>query len=330
MKEQLGVADFIKNMSFEGFLLVKNAQQRSSMNGSKYLDMTLCDTTGEINAKRWDATELPPEVGEVLKVRGMVLEYNNRLQLRVDKMRSSAPADEVDINRLIPTAPRPSQDMLDDIIDRTDAMENRQLKELVLRMIDDAGDKLQTMPGAKNLHHAQKGGLLNHTTTMLRGAGFLCELYPFLDADLLAAGVIIHDLCKIDEMQCDALGLVTDYSVEGNLLGHIVMGVSKLDRFGREIGMDRELLVMLEHMVLAHHDLPEYGSPKPPMFPEAEALHILDLLDARMFEMKLECEKVNPGCFTERIWSLDRKLYRRSGRLESSTNNQDQTGNSAQ
>jgi 3'-5' exoribonuclease len=84
-----------------------------------------------------------------------------------------------------------------------------------------------------------------------------------------------------------------------------------LDRIGRELGTDRELLVMLEHMVLSHHDLPEYGSPKPPMFPEAEALHILDLLDARMFEMNSELEKVNPGAFTDRIWSLDRKLYRR-------------------
>ena len=104
--------------------------------------------------------------------------------------------------------------------------------------------------------------------------------------------------------------------MEGNLLGHIVMGVSKIDRCGRELGMDHELLIMVEHMILAHHDLPEYGSPKQPMFAEAEALHILDLLDARMFEMKAECEKVNPGCFTERIWSLDRKLYRRSADME--------------
>ena len=107
------------------------------------------------------------------------------------------------------------------------------------------------------------------------------------------------------------MGLVGEYTTEGNLLGHIVMGVSRLDRIGRELGTDRELLVMLEHMVLSHHDLPEYGSPKPPMFPEAEALHILDLLDARMFEMNSELEKVNPGAFTDRIWSLERKLYRR-------------------
>ena len=311
MKPQIAVCDMIKNMSFEGFLLVKTSQQKNSMNGSKYLDMTLVDTTGEINAKKWDSQDLPPEVGSVIKLRGMVQEYNNRLQLRVDKMRLSVDSDEVDMNSLIPIAPRQPEDMLDDIINRADAMENRQLKDLILKMIDDAGEKLNFMPGAKNLHHAQRSGLLNHTTKMLEGAGYICKLYPFLDSDLLAAGVIVHDLCKIEEMKCDELGLVTDYTVEGNLLGHIVMGVSKLDKFGKELGMDHELLIMLEHMVLSHHDLPEYGSPKPPMFPEAEALHILDLLDARMFEMKAECEKVKPGCFTERIWSLDRKLYRR-------------------
>ena len=311
MRPQPKVSDMLKNVGFEGFLLVKNAQQKTSMNGSKYLDMTLTDTSGEINAKKWDPLELPPKVGEVIKVRGLVQEYNNRLQLRVDKMRASEESDEVEMNALIPCAPRQPDEMLDEIINRADAMENRQLRDLILKMIDDAGDRLALMPAAKNLHHAQRSGLLNHTTKMLEGAEYICKLYPFLDADLLSAGVIVHDLCKIEEMQCDELGIVTDYTIEGNLLGHIVMGVSKLDRFGREIGMDKELLVMLEHMVLAHHDLPEYGSPKPPMFPEAEALHMLDLLDARMFEMKAECEKVNPGCFTERIWSLDRKLYRR-------------------
>ena len=312
MKPQPKLSEMIKDVKFEGFLLVKNAQQKTSMNGSKYLDLTLTDISGEINAKKWDALEVPPQIGEVIKVRGLIQEYNNRLQLRIDKMRASEKADEIDMNELIPCAPRPAEDMLEEIVNRADAMENRQLRDIIFKMIDDAGDKLTLMPAAKNLHHAQRSGLLNHTSKMLEGAEYMCRLYPFLDADLLAAGVIVHDLCKIEEMQCDELGIVTDYTVEGNLLGHIVMGVSKLDRFGREIGMDHELLIMLEHMVLAHHDLPEYGSPKQPMFPEAEVLHVLDLLDARMFEMKAECEKVKPGCFTDRIWSLDRKLYRRS------------------
>ena len=123
--------------------------------------------------------------------------------------------------------------------------------------------------------------------------------------------MVLHDLCKITEMQADEIGMVSDYTTEGMLIGHLVQGVAELNRVGRELDVRPELLMMLEHMVLSHHDLPEYGSPKPPMFPEAEVLHVLDLLDARMFEMNRELQNAQPGGFTERIWSLNRKLYRR-------------------
>lgn len=120
--------------------------------------------------------------------------------------------------------------MLEEILNRVDAMRSYELKQLVLRRLEDCGDRLNYMPAALKLHHAERSGLLHHTSTMLRGADMLCELYPFLDADLLAAGVILHDLCKIEEMKSDELGLVSDYTTEGNLLGHLVLGVSKLDR----------------------------------------------------------------------------------------------------
>ncbi|MBQ9855681.1 MAG: HD domain-containing protein, partial [Clostridia bacterium] len=184
-------------------------------------------------------------------------------------------------------------------------------KALVLMRLEEAGEKLLFMPAALKLHHAERSGLLNHTSTMLKGAQMISELYPFLDADLIAAGVILHDLCKIDEMKSDELGMVSDYTREGNLLGHLVIGVSELNRCARTLGVRSELVTMLSHMILSHHDLPEYGSPKPPMFPEAEVLHTLDVLDARMNEMTHELSKVQPGSFTDRIWSLDRKLYRR-------------------
>jgi len=123
--------------------------------------------------------------------------------------------------------------------------------------------------------------------------------------------VVLHDLCKIDEMDSDEIGMVSDYTVQGLLIGHLVGGVAEIARLGKELGTRSELLMMLEHMILSHHDLPEYGSPKPPMFPEAEALHTLDLLDARMFEMGRALKNAQPGGFTERIWSLERRLYRR-------------------
>ena len=112
-------------------------------------------------------------------------------------------------------------------------------------------------------------------------------------------------------MASDEIGMVSDYTAEGMLIGHLVQGVAELSRLGRELGVKKETLLLLEHMILSHHDLPEYGSPKPPMFPEAEVLHVLDLMDARIFEMNRALATIQPGCFTERIWSLDRKLYKR-------------------
>ena len=311
MREQPVLSDVLKNMTFEGFLMVKAAQQKTAASGGKYLDLTLMDISGEVNAKMWDGSVEAPKMGEVIKVRAVMQEYNNHQQLRIDKLRSATEADEVNMQRLIPCAPRTADEMMDQITNRIDKMRNTELRELLLKRLDEVGDKLISSPAALKLHHAERSGLLNHTSTMLKGADMISEMYPFLDSDLLAAGVILHDLCKTDEMYCQIEGMATDYTAEGNLVGHIVMGVSEISRCGKELGTSQELLLMLEHMILAHHDLPEYGSPKAPMFPEAEALHTLDLLDARMYEMKREIEKVTPGSFTDRIWSLDRKLYRR-------------------
>ena len=311
MKQQPQLAGMIKNQGFDGFLLTRTAAQKTSSNGGKYLDMTLCDISGEVNAKMWDGLTPPPAVAQVVRVRGVMLEYNGRPQLRVDKMRPATEADDFDMEVLAPCAPQPPHEMKDEILERVNEMADEQLKTLVLKRLEMCGSKLDYYPAASKLHHAERSGLLHHTSTMLRMAKHVCEIYPQLDADLLAAGVILHDLCKIDEMASDEIGMVSDYTAEGLLIGHLVGGVAEIARLGKELGTRSELLMMLEHMILSHHDLPEYGSPKPPMFPEAEVLHTLDLLDARMFEMSRALKNAQPGGFTERIWSLERRLYRR-------------------
>ena len=311
MKEQPRLAEMIKGQMFDGFLLTRAATLRTSSNGSKFLDMTLCDISGEVNAKMWDVTTTAPSVADVLRVRGMMTEYNGRPQLRVDKMRLAAETDNFDMSALAPCAPRPANEMLDAILNRVDAIRDPDIKRLLLTRLEECGDKLNYYPAAAKLHHAERSGLLHHTSTMLQMAAHVCEVYPTLDADLLAAGVILHDLCKLSEMSADEIGMVSDYTAEGMLIGHLVQGVSELSRLGRELGIKKETMLLLEHMILSHHDLPEYGSPKPPMFPEAEVLHILDLMDARIFEMNRALATIQPGGFTEKIWSLDRKLYRR-------------------
>ena len=138
MKPQPQLASMLKNQSFDGFLLVRAATQRTSSNGSKYLDMTLCDISGEVNAKMWDGLTPAPAPATVLRLRGVMLEYNGRPQLRVDKLRPAAESDDFDMSALAPCAPQPSGEMMDFILNRVDAIADRELKALVLKRLEEA------------------------------------------------------------------------------------------------------------------------------------------------------------------------------------------------
>lgn len=307
--EQLTVAQLVKDLRFEGFLLVRSSDQRTGSNGSRYLDMNLTDRTGEINCKVWDGNVAPPPAGTVIKVRGLVQEYNGRLQLRVERLRAAAAEDQVDLSLLVPCAPEAPDKMRSEIEDTIDRFKSEDLRKIVREMIRLAGDKLEWFPAAQRLHHAERSGLLHHTTGMLRTAEHIIEAYPWLNGDLLRAGVILHDLSKIAEMKSDELGNVTDYTRDGLLIGHLVRGVATLAQAAKNVGVEGEMVVLLEHMIISHHGEAEYGSPRKPMFPEAEVLHWIDLLDARMNEMQGIMDRTPAGAFSEKIWSLDRRLY---------------------
>ena len=307
--EQMTVSQLVKDLRFEGFLLVRSSDQRTGSNGSKYLDMNLTDRTGEINCKMWDGTVAPPPAGTVIKVRGLVQEYNGRTQLRVERMRPAQEEDHVDLSRLVPCAPEKPEDMLREINDAIDRFASEDLQKLVREMLRMAGDRLMWFPAGQRLHHAERSGLLHHTTGMLRLAEHVIEAYPFLHGDLLRAGVILHDLSKISEMKSDEMGNVSDYTRDGLLIGHLVRGVAQLAQAAKNVGVEGEMVVLLEHMIISHHGEAEYGSPRQPMFPEAEVLHWIDLLDARMNEMQGIMDRVPEGAFSEKIWSLERRLY---------------------
>ena len=307
---QLPIAELGKDQKFEGFLLVRSADQRTGGNGAKYLDMNLTDRTGEVNAKVWDGNTPCPAPGSVIKVRGTTLEYNGRLQLRVERIRTMAEGDPVDLSLLAPCATEAPEAMLQELYDTADAFTSEPLRLITREMLDRFREKLLYYPAAQRIHHAERGGLLHHTTGMLRLAKAILTQYTWLNADLLLAGVILHDLCKTEEMDSNDMGVVRDYSREGLLLGHLVLGVNRIQEAANELGISGEPVLLLQHMMLSHHGEAEFGSPRKPMFPEAEALHWVDLLDARMNEMQTAIQKLKPGVFSEKIWSLDRRLYR--------------------
>ena len=307
--QQPTMASLGRDMKFEGFLLVRTAEQRTSSNGSKYLDMTLCDTTGDMNCKMWDGTVPPPKQGSIVKVRATVQEYNGRLQMRIERLRNPGPEDDVDPARLMPCAPESPESMLREINRTIDRMKTPELQGILREMISMCGDKLTYYPAAQRVHHAERSGLLHHTISVLRAAEALLPLYPFLDGDLLRAGCIAHDLSKTAEFLSDETGNVSDYSAEGQLLGHLVHGVAQVREAARRAGVAGEYVLLLSHMVISHHGEPDHGSPRPPMFPEAEMLHLLDDMDAKMNEMEGVMRRTPAGAFSEKIWSLDRRLY---------------------
>ncbi len=316
---QTKICELLKDQRFEGFLLVRSADQRTGGNGAKYLDMNLADRTGEVNAKVWDGNVQPPMPGTVVKVRGGTLKYNGRLQLRVERIRAMTDGDDVDISLLTPCAPETPDEMMQQIMDTVAAFRSENIRRIVQEMLRRFDEKLQYYPAAQRIHHAERSGLLHHTTGMLKTAKVVMEVYPWLNSDLLYAGVILHDLCKTEEMDSDQMGVVRDYSKEGLLLGHLVLGVTRIQEAANDLGISGEEVLLLQHMMLSHHGEAEFGSPRKPMFPEAEVLHWVDLLDARMNEMQTAIAKLKPGVFSEKIWSLDRRLYRTELELEENT-----------
>jgi 3'-5' exoribonuclease len=146
---------------------------------------------------------------------------------------------------------------------------------------------------------------------MLRTGDALCDIYHNCNRDLVLAGIILHDIEKLNEMDANDLGIVGEYTKEGQLLGHIIMGIKKIEKTAETLKIDPEVSLLLQHMVLAHHYEPEFGSPKKPLIPEGELLHYIDMIDARMYDMNKALKDLEAEQFTDPIFVLDRRrLYR--------------------
>lgn len=301
----------------QDFFMVKAIAIKIGSNKKQYLDLVLSDKTGELTAKKWDIAdpELPAlneiSEGDIIKLKGTVTEWSGMRQIRVLKLRKSVPEDNLDITDYIKAAPEKAEDMYLYILEKAEEMKDEELRKLCVRLLEDHEEKLMYYPAAAKNHHAELAGLLYHMKRMLMTAERICEVYTNLNRDLVMAGVIIHDIEKLNEIDADTLGIASGYSFEGQLLGHLIQGIKSIDRLAGELGIGKEKTIMLEHMILTHHYEPEFGSPKKPLFPEAEILHYLDMIDARMYDMQDALESTLPGEFSDRVWTLDnRKLYK--------------------
>ena len=201
--------------------------------------------------------------------------------------------------------------MYKELIDVTAQFEDIGLKKIVMYFLEKYKEKLLYYPAAKQNHHAIFGGLLYHIKRMLNVGQKISEVYPHINKELLYSGIILHDIEKINEMDATLNGIVTDYTREGKLLGHISTGIVELGKIELDEDITNEKILLLQHMILSHHYKPEYGSPKQPMFIEAELLHHIDNIDAKVFMFQKETDKLKPNEFSQNIWNLDkRKLYK--------------------
>ena len=307
------IRDFNLDERIDGFFMIKDIEVRTANNGNKFLDLTLTDNSGDINAKVWDYKEEDDTYNQndIIKIRGDISEWQGKKQLKIIKIRGKIEDDDVNIEEFVQSAPLRSEDMYKTIINYIDGMENDHIKKLTYHIVVENKDKLLYYPAAKKNHHSIRGGLLYHIVRMLNTGESLSDIYEFVNRDLLYAGIILHDMSKIDEMDSNELGIVSEYTREGKLLGHLIQGIKNISRVSEKLGIDKEISLLIEHMILSHHYYPDYGSPKKPMIPEAELLHHIDTIDATMYDMEKALKGVEESEFTERVWSLDkRSIYK--------------------
>ena len=172
-------------------------------------------------------------------------------------------------------------------------------------------EAFRSIPAAKSVHHSFLSGLLMHTSNMLRLVDYLSGLYAgIIDRSLLLTGTLLHDFAKEREFTFSGLGMVTDYSLSGQLIGHLVMGAQEVQQCAESLGLPQEKSLLLQHMILSHHGEPDFGAAVRPMCAEAELLSLIDLVDSRMEIYAEALQELPEGTFSGRIFALDKKIYR--------------------
>lgn len=308
---------YIRDMTIgdqiEGFFLLQDAYAKTTMGGKPFLSMVLSDCSGTIDAQIWDYTGpvTPKDIGAVVKIRGIVSEFKGALQITVDRLRLADTSDQYNISDLVPTAPIDVEATWQKLQEIVDTIEDQDYVVICKEMLKRYGEKVENIPAAKSIHHSFLNGLLMHTTYMLQAADFLAGMYEsVIDRSLLIAGTLLHDFAKCEEFTTSALGLVTDYSMKGQLLGHLVMGAHEVANVAASLHVPEEKSVLLQHLILSHHGEPEFGAAVHPMCAEGELLSFIDMIDSRMEIYRETLEEVPAGEFSKRIFALDRRIYR--------------------
>lgn len=283
--------------------VAKNAAQKS------YLRFEFVDQTGTIFANKWSVK--PEEItlfhpGQVVKVKGLIQLYNTQKQINIETVE---PVEgDLDISKYVMASAYPADVLKSNIETFVNQMQEGYYKNIVNAFLSKYETEFYRHPAASRMHHAFMSGLAQHVYEMLKMGSAYCDLYPLVNRDLLYAGVILHDLGKLFEMSYEQC-IKTEYTLEGLMIGHINMMVSMIDEASKELGYDGEEVLFLKHMVIAHHGKLEWGSPKEPMIIEAELLHYLDVVSAKMTAIEVALRHCEEGQMSDRIPMLDNRRF---------------------
>ena len=311
------VCDIKENDNIDSDYLVTEKRFGTTRRGDIFLNIIIADKSGEIEAKVWDNAEAMSElfsVGDIVRIKGMASVFKNQLQLKISEIvKVKAFSQFNDLTLFLEASDRPASDMLAELKKLLLTIKNRHLKKLCNLFFEDEQfiEKFKKWPGAKGIHHAYLGGLLEHVLSVCNLAKKVGEHYgEILDSDILLSGAFIHDIGKIRELSIDKNSI--DYTDEGRLIGHVVLGLQFLDiKIGELKDFPNELKLKMEHIIASHHGELNFGSPKRPKFLEAVVIHFLDDLDAKVNGIfKFMIKDKNSGSWTDFNRLLERFFFK--------------------
>ncbi len=303
--ERIVLMKITSNEKIDRVFLIKSVEVKATKTGNNYLDLRLTDKDNDIRAKKWGYNGDKPPFEELTlqRIIGTTSDYNGQVQLNVTQI---LPVDTsmLDLADYVPCTPLDCDEALLEIYNVICMFENDELERLTETALNHVEKEFLYYPAALSMHDACVGGLCHHTYCMMQTALAICEVYPFINRDLLLTGVILHDLAKIDEIDACELGPKSTYTVNGNLLGHLVMGAINIDKLCDKLAISDEVRASVLHMLISHHGKLEYGSAKQPCFLEAMVLNMIDDLDAKIYEFCEAVKDVEPGSFGAKNFAL--------------------------
>ena len=313
------VSQLAQNESISQVFLAADKQLRPNRNGNLYLQVDLTDRSGTVNARMWNATDNDYrafENGDFVHVEGSTQMFQGNVQLIANRIRKARP-DEVDESYFVTLQSEDVEQMRGRLIEILNGLKSNPLARLANGFLADEElmSKFCRAPAGMKNHHAYQGGLLEHVLGLLELILVIAPRYPQLDHEKLLMGAFLHDLAKVDELSYERDIAYTD---QGQLLGHMVLGVTILDNMVRKIvtqdgqPFPERLLIELKHLIISHHGEYEYGSTKLPMTLEAITLHLLDNLDAKLAsftQLMKDCPNTDSN-WTQYFSQIGRKLFK--------------------